>query len=288
MPCKWSYLFPHVLFKGSGKGESPNLATTWAFLCSLSLEDHCLRCWRPTSMFHRSVGETIFFFSLLSPPICVSFSMGTWFNSPEARFVCIANYLQRFIQTFPRGMALFLWILFLSLFFPARRPPVEETVSFLQSLLASHGPNYLEKLFGPKARDALMPLGGVQNVAIALSGNPFILSLAPITVPKASTEFLRERIFNYLWSSRIFLGDLVGLSLLKGLPFLIRPVRGNHLSFSWIIVSKRKSGYPPSSRLCISFSWLIRGPTNLQICSQMRIGFFLTYCERFHQARGKM
>ncbi|CAG0891823.1 unnamed protein product [Darwinula stevensoni] len=51
----------------------------------------------------------------------------------------------------------------------ARRPPVEETVSFLQSLLASHGPNYLEKLFGPKARDALMPLGGVQNVAIALS-----------------------------------------------------------------------------------------------------------------------
>ena len=34
----------------------------------------------------------------------------------------------------------------------ARRPPVEETSSFLKSLLASHGPNYLEKLFGPKAR----------------------------------------------------------------------------------------------------------------------------------------
>jgi hypothetical protein len=46
---------------------------------------------------------------------------------------------------------------------------VEETASFLQSLLASHGPNYLEKLFGSKARDALTPLGGVEKVAIALS-----------------------------------------------------------------------------------------------------------------------
>jgi hypothetical protein len=52
----------------------------------------------------------------------------------------------------------------------AKRPPVEETASFLQSLLASHGPNYLEKLFGSKARDALHPLGGVEKVAIALSG----------------------------------------------------------------------------------------------------------------------
>jgi hypothetical protein len=52
----------------------------------------------------------------------------------------------------------------------AKRPPVEETASFLQSLLASHGPNYLEKLFGSKARDALQPIGGVEKVAIALSG----------------------------------------------------------------------------------------------------------------------
>ena len=53
---------------------------------------------------------------------------------------------------------------------PAKRPPVEETTSFLQSLIASHGPNYLEKLFGSKARDALEPLGGVEKVAITLSG----------------------------------------------------------------------------------------------------------------------
>ena len=52
----------------------------------------------------------------------------------------------------------------------AKRPPVEETANFLQTLLANHGPNYLEKLFGSKARDALAPLGGVQNVAVALSG----------------------------------------------------------------------------------------------------------------------
>lgn len=51
----------------------------------------------------------------------------------------------------------------------AKRPPVEETANFLQVLLANHGPNYLEKLFGNKARDALAPLGGVQKVAVALS-----------------------------------------------------------------------------------------------------------------------
>lgn len=51
----------------------------------------------------------------------------------------------------------------------AKRPPVEETASFLNSLLASHGPNYLEKLFGSKARSALKKLGGVRKVAIALS-----------------------------------------------------------------------------------------------------------------------
>lgn len=51
----------------------------------------------------------------------------------------------------------------------AKRPPVEETASFLQSLIASHGPNYLEKLFGSKARDHLAPLGGVEKVAISLS-----------------------------------------------------------------------------------------------------------------------
>lgn len=55
-------------------------------------------------------------------------------------------------------------------FFIAKRPPVEETANFLQSLLANHGPNYLEKLFGKKARDALAPLGGSHKVAVALSG----------------------------------------------------------------------------------------------------------------------
>ena len=52
----------------------------------------------------------------------------------------------------------------------ARRPPVEETTSFLNSLLHSHGPDYLSKLFGPKARHNLRELGGVNQVAIALSG----------------------------------------------------------------------------------------------------------------------
>jgi hypothetical protein len=47
---------------------------------------------------------------------------------------------------------------------------VDETTSFLNSLLASHGPNYLEKLFGSKARHRLRDLGRVNQVAIALSG----------------------------------------------------------------------------------------------------------------------
>ncbi|XP_021002168.1 IDLSRF-like peptide isoform X2 [Parasteatoda tepidariorum] len=51
----------------------------------------------------------------------------------------------------------------------AKRPPVEETANFLHTLILNHGPNYLEKLFGKKARDALAPLGGMQKVAIALS-----------------------------------------------------------------------------------------------------------------------
>ena len=53
----------------------------------------------------------------------------------------------------------------------ARRPPVEETTSFLLSVLHNHGPNYLEIFLGPKARDNMKQLGGVENVAIVLSGN---------------------------------------------------------------------------------------------------------------------
>ena len=71
-----------------------------------------------------------------------------------------------------RSLVLTFLYFFLSFFFAikARRPPVEETTSFLNSLLASHGPNYLEKLFGSKARHRLRELGGVNTVAIALSG----------------------------------------------------------------------------------------------------------------------
>ena len=47
---------------------------------------------------------------------------------------------------------------------------VEEITSFLNRLLYSHGENYLEKLFGPKARHNLEELGGVNKVAIALLG----------------------------------------------------------------------------------------------------------------------
>lgn len=67
------------------------------------------------------------------------------------------------------------------LFCSAKRPPVEETANFLQALLNSHGPNFLEKLFGVKARNALEPLGGVERVAIALSGSR-VLHVKPLNV----------------------------------------------------------------------------------------------------------
>ena len=60
----------------------------------------------------------------------------------------------------------------------ARRPPVEETASFLQSLLNSHGSDFLEILFGPRAKNNMKKLGGVQNVAIVLSGQ--LLTSLPV------------------------------------------------------------------------------------------------------------
>ncbi|XP_034193120.1 prohormone-4 [Osmia lignaria lignaria] len=75
----------------------------------------------------------------------------------------------------------------------AKRPPVEETASFLQSLLASHGPNYLEKLFGTKARDTLKPLGGVNSVAIALSESQTIEDFgAALHLMRSDLEHLRS------------------------------------------------------------------------------------------------
>merc|ERR1711970_97763 len=75
----------------------------------------------------------------------------------------------------------------------ARRPPVEETSSFLKSLLASHGPDYLEKLFGSKARNRLEGLGGVDTVAIALSETQTIEDFGhSLKLPRADIEHLRS------------------------------------------------------------------------------------------------
>lgn len=75
----------------------------------------------------------------------------------------------------------------------AKRPPVEETASFLQSLISSHGPNYLEKLFGSKARDSLQPLGGVNKVAIALSESQTIEDFgAALHLMRSDLEYLRS------------------------------------------------------------------------------------------------
>ena len=70
---------------------------------------------------------------------------------------------------------------------------MEETSSFLKSLLASHGPNYLEKLFGPKARNNLHDLGGVDKVAIALSYSQTIEDFGrELRLQSADVEHLRS------------------------------------------------------------------------------------------------
>ncbi|OTF74513.1 KH domain containing protein [Euroglyphus maynei] len=68
-----------------------------------------------------------------------------------------------------------------------------ETANFLQSLLANHGPNYLEKLFGKKARDALAPLGGSHQVAVALSESETLDDFASaLHLMKSDKEHLRN------------------------------------------------------------------------------------------------
>jgi len=75
----------------------------------------------------------------------------------------------------------------------AKRPPVEETAQFLQSLLASHGLDYLEKMFGTKARNALKPLGGVERVAIALSESQTLGDFgAALRLMRSDVEHLRS------------------------------------------------------------------------------------------------
>ena len=61
--------------------------------------------------------------------------------------------------------------MFIAIIFLALRPPVEETISFLRSVLRTHGPDYLQIFLGPKAGNNLRQLGGVENLAIVLSGN---------------------------------------------------------------------------------------------------------------------
>lgn len=51
----------------------------------------------------------------------------------------------------------------------ATRPPVEETAAFLKALMAAHGKDFLVKVFGPKAKNELAGMGGVDKVAVALS-----------------------------------------------------------------------------------------------------------------------
>jgi len=58
----------------------------------------------------------------------------------------------------------------------ATRPPVEETASFLKALLHAHGNDFLVKLFGSKAKNQLEGMGGIDQVAVALSQSPTIES----------------------------------------------------------------------------------------------------------------
>ena len=75
----------------------------------------------------------------------------------------------------------------------AGRPPVRdiEASYFLKSLLF-YSPDYLEKLFGPKARNHLQDMGGVDKVASALSESQTIEDFArELQLQKADVDHLR-------------------------------------------------------------------------------------------------
>ena len=68
-----------------------------------------------------------------------------------------------------------------------------EASGFLKSLLVSYGPDYLEKLFGPKARNHLQDMGGVDKVASALSESQTIEDFArELQLQKADVDHLRD------------------------------------------------------------------------------------------------
>ena len=68
----------------------------------------------------------------------------------------------------------------------ARRPPVEDIKGFLKYILATHGPNFIKKLFGPKTRKQIVKIGGVGNIANIISG---IISRICISTNKTHTLF---------------------------------------------------------------------------------------------------
>lgn len=51
---------------------------------------------------------------------------------------------------------------------------MEETAAFLKALLHAHGDDFLAKLFGPKAKRQLRELGGVDQMAVAISRKLFL------------------------------------------------------------------------------------------------------------------
>jgi len=55
---------------------------------------------------------------------------------------------------------------------------VEETAAFLKALMNAHGVDFLVKLFGPKAKNQLEGMGGVDHVAVAISQSPTVESFA--------------------------------------------------------------------------------------------------------------
>ncbi|MFH4982578.1 hypothetical protein AB6A40_009287 [Gnathostoma spinigerum] len=79
----------------------------------------------------------------------------------------------------------------------AIRPPVEETTSFLKALLNAHGDDFLEKLFGARAKNSLEKMGGVEKVAVALSQSPTVqsfgeeMNMSPSEVTKMA-EMMEE------------------------------------------------------------------------------------------------
>ncbi|KAI6199943.1 hypothetical protein M3Y96_00680800 [Aphelenchoides besseyi] len=75
----------------------------------------------------------------------------------------------------------------------AKRPPPLEIASFIDALIQAHGRDFGVKIFGARAKNGFKAMGGVDQVAVALSQSPTIETFAKeMSMSDAETEHMAK------------------------------------------------------------------------------------------------